>query len=727
MLQQQSHDATCSTQWAIMSQSCLSTKRGFSIALSAFLLLGCGLPFFGQSDETTETQRTSEAISPLTSLPPRVRAPQLKQLAKDGSRTEKNQARYLLAADLIQQQQGEVALEYLQGLEKKYPLLAGEVMVLQAKAHADQPEKAKEIWQDILKEHPDTPAAAEALYALGKNDSEFWDQALEQFPSHPRAIDIAVDHLKTINPVNVDFRLLIAKYGHWHPDYGRYLKRLTTEFRGRLKPKDWQTVAFGYWDRQVYKEAGLAYAKAPPSSLTAFRAARGLQLGGEKDDAISTYKEMIAQYPEAKETATALLKLAQLQENPAELDRALKLAKTNNQIHRAGQIVLAKWQLLKKQQSAAAPAVQEQLLKDYGKTEAAAEFRWEAAQAAAKAYNPETARKWALQLQTQNVESELAAKATFWAGKWGEQPQATQTAAQELWKNHPTSYYAWRAASQAGWDVGTFDTVRYVQPNVTPPGSRLPLPAGSVALQELYQLGQAQTAYDRWQWEFKNREQRSFEEQLTDGLLRIEVGDYLRGMFMLLNLYYRAQEEPEQRALYQKWRQDPRFWQALYPLVYFQETSKWSKERNLNPLLVLGLIRQESRFQTEIRSVAGAVGLMQVLPSTGEETSRRIGLEDYQLTDVDNNINLGTAYFDFVHQIYENNSALAIASYNAGPGSVEKWLRESPNKDLDTFIEDIPFPETNYYVKVVLENYWNYLRLYNPAITKQLKTEAGGS
>lgn len=604
------------------STSSMFKRSTLSVVLGTFLLFGCGSqgPVKSPLSNSEAQQTVSDAIAPLTSLPARVRADQLKQLAREGSRREKRQAKYLLAADLIEQQQGKAALTYLDGLEKKYGVLEGEVLVLQAQAHslANEAEEAQEIWQEILKKHAKEPAAAEALFALGQDDPQFLDQVIEQFPRHPRAIDVAVKRLKA-NPEDVKLRMLIAKYGQWHPDYGRYLERLTTDFKDQLQPEDWQAVAFGYWDRQVYKQAGLAYEQAPQNSLTAFRAARSLQLAGGKEGAIASYKQMIADYPEAEETATALLRLGELRgfAGLPQLDQALELATANEETHRVGQILLAQLRVLKKQQSPKVAKVQEQLLKTYSQTEAAAEFRWEAAQKQAEANNLKAARDWALQVQKENPESELAAKATFWAGKWGEQlrqPDAMQAASQVLWTSHPESYYAWRTASLAGWKVGDFSTVRYVQPRVNRPSSKLPLPAGSPALQELYQLGQSQAAYERWQWEFKNRDQRSFEEQLTDGILRVEAGDYLRGMFMILNLYYRAQEEPEQNELYQQWRQDPRFWRALYPLAYFQDVSKWAKQRNLNALLVLGLIRQESRFQPKIRSVAGAMGLMQVLP-----------------------------------------------------------------------------------------------------------------
>jgi soluble lytic murein transglycosylase len=78
---------------------------------------------------------------------------------------------------------------------------------------------------------------------------------------------------------------------------------------------------------------------------------------------------------------------------------------------------------------------------------------------------------------------------------------------------------------------------------------------------------------------------------------------------------------------------------------------------------------------------------------------------------------LGTWYLDHTHQQYSNNSMLAIASYNAGPGNVAKWLQTIPKKDPDEFVEEIPFDETKNYVRQVFGNYWNYLRLYNPEVS----------
>ncbi|NEP53710.1 MAG: lytic transglycosylase domain-containing protein, partial [Moorea sp. SIO3C2] len=92
----------------------------------------------------------------------------------------------------------------------------------------------------------------------------------------------------------------------------------------------------------------------------------------------------------------------------------------------------------------------------------------------------------------------------------------------------------------------------------------------------------------------------------------------------------------------------------------------------------------------------------------------------YKLDNPKDNIKLGTWFLAHSHRVYQDNSAFAIASYNAGQGNVGKWLKGNEPIDLDEFVETIPFGETRNYVKQVLGNYWNYLRLYNPEVGQQL-------
>jgi soluble lytic murein transglycosylase len=208
------------------------------------------------------------------------------------------------------------------------------------------------------------------------------------------------------------------------------------------------------------------------------------------------------------------------------------------------------------------------------------------------------------------------------------------------------------------------------------------------------------------------------DEQFTDGLMRQAVGDNLDGIFMVSHLSQR--ENPEERQEYKQLKQEIGYWYALYPFPFLEPIESWSQERQLNPLLVTALIRQESRFMPDIKSSAGAVGLMQVMPDTGAWIAQKIKLKEYQLDNPDDNIKLGTWYLDYTHDEYANNSMLAVASYNAGPGAVGDWVAKKGIADPDQFVETIPYSETRGYVKSVFENYWNYLRLYNPEISQKL-------
>ncbi|WP_204368704.1 lytic transglycosylase domain-containing protein [Neosynechococcus sphagnicola] len=210
----------------------------------------------------------------------------------------------------------------------------------------------------------------------------------------------------------------------------------------------------------------------------------------------------------------------------------------------------------------------------------------------------------------------------------------------------------------------------------------------------------------------------SVAEQMTDGILRLGVGDHLDGIFMVAHLAER--EDPGARSQYHTLKQQPAYWQALYPVPYLDQVSTWSQKRQLNPLLVMGLIRQESRFEAAIHSAVGAVGLMQVMPDTGDWIAKNLHLKHYNLADSGDNLKLGTWYLDYTHDEYRDNSLLAVASYNAGPGNVSDWLTRFGFNDPDQFIEAIPFNETQGYVKAVFENYWNYLRLYSPEVAQRL-------
>ncbi len=155
---------------------------------------------------------------------------------------------------------------------------------------------------------------------------------------------------------------------------------------------------------------------------------------------------------------------------------------------------------------------------------------------------------------------------------------------------------------------------------------------------------------------------------------------------------------------------------VIFPLEYWPLIRKYAEAHKLDPYLVAALIAQESTFDKDIVSSAKAVGLMQIMPATGRRWARRLGIRNFstrRLTVAETNVRIGTAYFaDLMRQFGSDHAALA--AYNAGESRVVRWQRERPGVPRDEFIDDIPFPETQNYVRRILGTAEDYRRLYGP-------------
>ncbi len=153
---------------------------------------------------------------------------------------------------------------------------------------------------------------------------------------------------------------------------------------------------------------------------------------------------------------------------------------------------------------------------------------------------------------------------------------------------------------------------------------------------------------------------------------------------------------------------------VIFPLAYWDGIRKYSAAQDLDPYLVAALVVQESTFVPDVRSSANAVGLMQLMTATGRQYARRLKLpySSRLLTNPEANLRMGTTYF--ADKIREFGSFhLALASYNAGERAVRRWMAERPDvTDDEEFIDDIPYPETQNYVKRILGTVEDYRRLY---------------
>ncbi len=152
-------------------------------------------------------------------------------------------------------------------------------------------------------------------------------------------------------------------------------------------------------------------------------------------------------------------------------------------------------------------------------------------------------------------------------------------------------------------------------------------------------------------------------------------------------------------------------YKLLYPIKFVDTINKYSARYSQNPYLILALIREESSFNITAISPVGAAGLMQLMPSTA--SSLGFGPVDYNiLFNEDKNINLGVKYFSDLKNIFSGGEMLAILSYNGGPSNVNLWKEKLDVLNFDEFVEDIPYSETQNYIKRVFASYWNYVRIY---------------
>lgn len=153
-----------------------------------------------------------------------------------------------------------------------------------------------------------------------------------------------------------------------------------------------------------------------------------------------------------------------------------------------------------------------------------------------------------------------------------------------------------------------------------------------------------------------------------------------------------------------------------YPLAYWGAIQQKAQEKQLDPFLIVSLVRQESLFEPRARSPASALGLMQLLPSTAAQVAKQLGLPTpsmENLFDPELNLTLGMEYLKDLLERHQNNWVKAIAAYNAGERALARWENEIITDDEEEFIERIPYTETRLYVKLILRNYRSYRNLYH--------------
>ncbi len=151
-----------------------------------------------------------------------------------------------------------------------------------------------------------------------------------------------------------------------------------------------------------------------------------------------------------------------------------------------------------------------------------------------------------------------------------------------------------------------------------------------------------------------------------------------------------------------------------YPMVYPDLIEKYALEFDIDPYLVAAVIHTESSNIKDAVSSSGAVGLMQVMPTTGEWIAGKLDILDFtteRLYEPELNVRFGCWYLRFLADRLDEDRALMLAAYNAGHGNVDKWLNDPEISENGQLI-NIPFPETKRYVEKVQRAYEKYTNLY---------------
>ncbi|MBN1115453.1 MAG: transglycosylase SLT domain-containing protein [Oligoflexia bacterium] len=314
-------------------------------------------------------------------------------------------------------------------------------------------------------------------------------------------------------------------------------------------------------------------------------------------------------------------------------------------------------------------------------------------------------------------------KALYWMArsyiKLGQKGKAVERY-RELIRKYPFSYYTWMALSRLKTNKEVYDELASYLPERHRVGeccenSNYDFESKLNNVEHYYRANflravglKKQAIFELNRLYRKNTRKKDILKSIAE--LLYSAGDHYTP-FYIISIYYSldnllgniAEHQPELSM--------------LFPRVYSKRLRKYALEYSVPELLAMSVIKSESSFREQIVSSAGAVGLMQLMPSTASKVWAMIGMKGFDesmLEKPDTNIRLGTYYLKKLLSEFRGNVPLAVASYNAGPHKVTQWIKSNNTDEMDEFIEQIPYLETLKYVKKVLSYYGGYIYLNEP-------------
>ena len=270
----------------------------------------------------------------------------------------------------------------------------------------------------------------------------------------------------------------------------------------------------------------------------------------------------------------------------------------------------------------------------------------------------------------------------------------------------PLSYYGWRAQQRLGRTSPQASAKRRIES---------PSALDSASLERFRRIRLLQLAgfEDSARTELARATQnvKTMQERIEVGRLAVSLGDFHTGQRLLSQSHSELLGqgfEPSQPAL---------FWLSWPPAYRQTVLQRLPVDGSVEVELVWAIMREESGFRPEVMSSAGAVGLLQLMPETAQSTAERLGLQEsaglQSLQTPDTNIHLGSAYLAYLVERFPGRMSAVIASYNAGPSAVARWLEGTgEEREDDEWVEEIPYAQTRSYAKRVLRSLYVYRSFY---------------
>ena len=548
---------------------------------------------------------------------------------------------------------------------------------------------AAKTWQLLLDRFPKAPGSAWARLALGNNDPVLHRQLLQQQPAHPAALSLAARQgSKALESHQGALHL-----AHWDARRPGALELIRDACQATgpqaPQPDQRQTLALALAKRGHAETARACLQKLDADPETLLAIGRSLLRHGDPDTGTAQLLTLAQSHPNHPASLEAAKILSEpLYPEPGLLD-ALPTAV--------------------EQRSAAVAAARVRLAGGVGADAALSrwpndpdiwQLQWDLAREAFLAERWDRARTL---LERRSADGPLPppleARRLFWLGR-SQQELGDVVEAERTWRRlieaFPAGYYRWRAMERL--EIGEPLDLRHEHPQQEPQNWN-PLNSRNALVNELWRLGQVHAAWEAWQAQNDPATTPPPGERLAEGRLRLAVGDTWIALDQLwwLSLRWRDPSCQERSLLHR----------SQFPRRFDVEIEAAAEREGLQANLLRAIAKQESRFAPGVVSPAGAVGVMQLLPSTATEMAGA-PTNALMLKEPADNIRLGARYLNQLLKRWENDPFRSIASYNAGPGAVASWPQPADGEDAALWVERIPYPETRFYTKKVLDNLLSY-------------------